>query len=61
MAAVMKYYIGPSIPKNKKAERSLWINSFKCLFWAKDSLETDMILFTMLVMAYSHPMGKLYK
>ena len=37
------------------------INSFKALFWAQDPLERDEILFSMLILAYSHPDGNLFR
>ena len=61
MAAVMKYYIGPCFPKQMKQERSLMINCFKALFWAQDPSERDHILFGMLILAYSHPDGRLFR
>ena len=61
MAAVMKYYIAPCMPKEMKQERCLMINSFKALFWAQNPLERDEILFSMLILAYSHPDGNLFR
>ena len=61
MAAVMKYYIAPHIPKQMKEERSLMINSCKALFWAKDALERDHVFFCMLLIAYAHPNGGLFR
>ena len=57
----MKYYIGPCFPKQMKQERSLMINCFKALFWAQDPSERDHILFGILILAYSHPDGRLFR
>ena len=61
MAAVSKYYVGPCIPKQMKADRIFMINCFKALFWAKDAAERDIILFSMLTLAYAHPNGRVFK
>ena len=57
MAAVVKYYVGPCIPKSMKQDRVFMVNCFRALFWAKDAVERDLILFSMLVLAYAHPDG----
>ena len=61
MAAVSKYYVSPFVSKNKKSERSFLFNCYKVLFWAKDAVERDLILFSMLILAYSHPEGVLFR
>ena len=37
------------------------INCFKSLFWAKNEVERDQILLSMLVLAYAHPDGSLFR
>ena len=61
MAAVVKYYVGPCIPKSMKQDRIFMVNCFRALFWAKDAVERDLILFSMLVLAYAHPDGGLFR
>ena len=61
MAAVIKYYVGPSIPKHMISERSFMVDCFNALFWAEDEVERDLILFAMLVLSYAHPESGLFK
>ena len=61
MAAVVKYYVGPCIPKTMKKDRVFMINCFKSLFWAKNEVERDQILFSMLVLGYAHPDGSVFR
>ena len=61
MAAVVKYYVGPCFPKHMKQDRIFMINCFKAVFWSKNEVERDLIFFSMLILAYAHPHGGLFR
>ena len=61
MAGIMRNVINPFAKKDMKKEKNFLINCYKALFLAVDAIERDIILFSMLVLAYAHPEGSLYK